>query len=87
MRINATHQEVVNGIIVINYIDTHGNVVDALTKVLPIILFEQHIRTHQHGFCNYPIVTKAKTVDRPISFKVRLKKITMAKVGHLAHAN
>ena len=87
MRINAIHQEVVNGVIVIKYIDTHGNVVDALTKALPIIPFEQHTRTLQHGFRNNPIVAKAKKVDRPISFKAKLKKITAAKVRHLAHAN
>ena len=45
MRINAIHQEVINKVIVIKWIDTEGNTVDVLTKALPVISFERHTRT------------------------------------------
>ena len=45
MRINAIHQEVVNKVIVIKWIDTEGNTVDVLTKNLPVLSFERHTRT------------------------------------------
>ena len=48
MRINAIHQEVVNKVIVIKWIDTEGNTVDVLTKALPVISFERHTRTLHH---------------------------------------
>ena len=60
MRINAIHQEVVNKVIVIKWIDTEGNTVDVLTKALPVISFERHTRTLYHGFGNRPIQAKAK---------------------------
>jgi len=87
MRINAINQEVVNEVVDIKYMDTQGNVVDVLTKALPIIPFDRHTRTLHHGFRNQPLQAKAKKVDRPISFKAKLKKIAAAKVRHLAHSN
>jgi hypothetical protein len=87
MRINAIHQEVVNGTIVIKYIDSDSNSVDVLTKALPIIPFERHTHSIQHGFGNSRIHVKAKKVDRPISFKAKMKKISAARVRHYAHSN
>ena len=60
MRINAIHQEVVNKVIVIKWIDTESNTVDVLTKVLPVFPFKRHTRTLHHGFGNRPIQAKAK---------------------------
>jgi len=87
MRINAIHQEVVNKVIVIKYIDTEGNTVDVLTKALPIIPFEQHTYNLHHGFDNRRIKAKAKKVDRPVSFKAKLKKFAKARVRQHAHSN
>ena len=44
MRINAIHQEVVNKVIVIKWIDAEGNTVDVLTKALPVISFERQYK-------------------------------------------
>ena len=87
MRINAIHQEVVNKVIVIKWIDTEGNTVDVLTKALPVLSFERHTRTLHHGFGNRPILAKAKKVDRPVTFKAKLKKISAARVRQYAHSN
>ena len=59
MRINAIHQAVVNKVIVLKWIDTEGNIVDVLTKSLPVLPFERHTRTLHHGFGNRPIQAKA----------------------------
>jgi hypothetical protein len=67
--------------------ETEGNTVDVLTKALPIIPFEHHADTLQHGFRNRPLEAKAKKVDRPISFKAKLKKMKAAKVRTSAHSN
>jgi hypothetical protein len=72
---------------VIKYIDTDSNSVDVLTKALPIIPFERHTHSIQHGFGNSRIHVKAKKVDRPISFKAKMKKISAARVRHYAHSN
>ena len=87
MRINAIHQEVVNKVIVIKWIDTEGNTVDVLTKALPVLPFERHTRTLHHGFGNRPIQAKAKKADRPVTFKAKLKKISAARVRQYAHSN
>ena len=87
MRINAINQEVNNGVIEVKYVDTQGNTVDVLTKALPAIPFQLHADTLQHGFRNRPLQAKAKKVDRPISFKAKLKKMKAAKVRTLAHSN
>ena len=55
MRINAIHQEVVNKVKVIKWIDTEGNTVDVLTKALPVISFERH------GFGTRPIQAHIST--------------------------
>ena len=44
---------------------------------LPIIPFELHADTLQHGFRNQPLTAKAKKVDRPISFKAKLIIVLM----------
>ena len=87
MRINAINQEVNNGIIEVKYMDTDGNTVDVLTKALPVIPFERHADTLQHGFRNQPLVAKAKKIEKPISFKAKMKKVKAAKVRTLAHSN
>jgi hypothetical protein len=87
MRINAIHQEMVNKVMVIKYIDTKGNTVEILTKTLIVILFERHTRTLRHGFVNRCILAKAKKVDRPVTFKVKLKKISAARVRQFAYSN
>ena len=87
MRINAIHQEVVNKVIVIKRIGTEGNTVDVLTKALPVLSFERHTRILHHGFGNRPIQAKAKKVDRPVTFKAKLKKISAARVRQYAHSN
>ena len=87
MRISAINQEVNNGVIEVKYVDTQGNTVDVLTKALPVIPFQLHADTLQHGFRNRPLQAKAKKVDRPISFKAKLKKMKAAKVRTLAHSN
>ena len=65
----------------IKYVDTHGNVVDALTKALPVTPFEQHARTIHHGFRNIPLVAK------PVSWHAKHKKMLAARVRHVAHSN
>jgi len=87
MRINAIHQEVLNGTIVIKYIDTEGNTVDVLTKALPVESFKRHTHSLHHGFKNIRIQAKAKKVDRPVSFKAKLKKFSAARVRTYAHPN
>ena len=87
MRINAIHQEVINKVIVIKYIDTEGNVVDVLTKALPVESFVRHAQKLHHGFGNLPIQAKAKKVERPLPFKAKLKKIAAARVRTYAHSN
>jgi len=87
MRINAIHQEVVNKVIVIKWIDNEGNTVDVLTKALPVIPFERHTCTLHHGFGSRPIQAKAKKADRPVTFKAKLKKMLAAKQHQYAHAN
>jgi hypothetical protein len=57
MRINAIHQEVVNKVIVIKWIDTEGTV-DVLTKALPVLPVKASAL--HHGFGNRPIQAKAK---------------------------
>ena len=69
MRINAIQQEMVNKVMVIKWID------DVLTKALLVIPFERHTRTLHHGCVNRCIQAKAKKVDRPVTFKAKLKKI------------
>jgi hypothetical protein len=81
------HQEVVNKVIVIKWVDTEGNTVDVLTKALPVLPFECHTRTLHHGFGNRPIQAKAKKADRPVTFKAKLKKIYAARVRQYAHSN
>jgi len=87
MRINAIHQEVLNGTIVIKYIDTEGNTVDVLTKAIPVESFKRYTHSLHHGFGNIRIQAKAKKADRPVSFKVKLKKISVARVRTYAHPN
>ena len=79
MRINAIHQEVINKVIVIKYIDTEGNIVDVPTKALPVESFVRHAQKLHHGFGNLPIQAKAK--------KAKLKKIAAARVRTYAHSN
>ena len=85
MRINAINQEVNNGVIEVKYVDTQCNTVDVLTKALPVIPFQLHADTLQHGFRNRPLQVKAKKVDRPM--KAKLKKTKAAKVRTLARIN
>ena len=87
MSSKSQHQEVLNKVIVIKWIDTEGNTVDVLTKALPVISFERHTRTLHHGFGNRPIQAKAKKVNRPVTFKAKLKKISAARVRQYAHSN
>ena len=70
MRINAIHQEVVNKVIVIKWIDTEGNTVGVLTKALLVLPFERHTHKLHHGLGNRPIQSN------PINFKAKLKKIS-----------
>ena len=87
MRINAIHQEIVNGVIEIKYVDTHSNVVDALTKALPVTPFEQHARTIHHGFRNIPLVARAAKTVKPVTWHAKHKKMLAARVRHVAHSN
>jgi hypothetical protein len=87
MRINAIHQEVVNKVIVIKWIDTEGNTIDILTIALPVLPYERHTRTLHHGFGTRPIQAKAKKVDRPVTFKAKLKKMSAVRVRQYAHSN